>query len=187
MSIRVCKYCNSEANTYEDLVFFVTDSGSKYGKKNLCTTCQKERRTYVKKRASGDYLRKCLYCGVEAKTQEDLCEFVNHKDATHGKRNMCIECKKDKDSSPERRDSTFMRLYGVTAAEYDECMSTSHYCEHCGTDKKLCYDHDHDYRGVEAFRGVLCQACNGAVGILGDTLESINRMSNYLRRYEEKK
>ena len=187
MYIRTCKYCDSSAETFEDLEYFVTDKGSKYGKKNLCTTCQKDRRVYKKKRPSGDYLRKCLYCGVEAKTQEDLYEFVNHKDALHGKRNMCVECKRDKDAAPERRNATFLRLYGVTVEEYEECMSTSDCCEHCGTTNNLCYDHDHDKRGVEAFRGVLCQPCNGALGILGDTLSSINRMGNYLKRYERRK
>jgi len=187
MYTRRCKYCSKEAHTDSDLVYFVTDKHSKYGKKNLCLDCQKSRRTYKKKRESGEYLRKCLYCGVEAKTLEDLEEFVNHSEATHGKRNMCITCKKRLDDTPERKSKEKQRRYGVSYEEYTQLMSTSHCCEICGDDKELVYDHDHSTTGVEAFRGVLCRACNGAIGILGDTLSDLNRAVAYLKRYERGK
>lgn len=189
MSLRKCKICNTTADKEEDLEYFVTDSSSKYGKKNKCKACEstQKKEEYSYKREKGDFLRKCLYCGVEAKTTADLEEFVNHSGATHGKRNMCIECKKKIDSSSERLEADKQRRYGVSILEYREAMNTSHCCEVCGSDKDLVYDHDHSLTGIEAFRGVLCRACNGAIGILGDTLEDLNRAVAYLKRYERRK
>lgn len=138
-------------------------------------------------KAGPTYIRKCKHCEVEAHTLEDLEEFVNHSEAAHGKRNMCIECKKIKDAAPERVEAEKQRRYGISHREYVEAMKTSHCCEICGSDKELCYDHDHTTTGVEAFRGVLCRACNGAIGILGDTLSDVNRAVAYLKRYERKK
>lgn len=188
-TLRICKTCGLEACNEKDLEEFVTDIGSKYGKKNLCKVCDSKRKkeSYTYKRPIGDYLRKCLYCGVEAHTEEDLEEFVNHSEARHGKRNMCLACKKKLDASPDRIEAAKQKRYGISQEEYEEAMSTSHCCEICGSDKELCYDHDHSKTGMEAFRGVLCRACNGAIGILGDTLPAINRAAAYLKRYERKK
>ena len=181
--LRTCKKCGLIAQDEEDLEKFVTDMGSAYGKKNLCKKCDNTRRHIEKP----PYLRKCIYCGVEAHTEGDLEEFVNHSGAVHGKRNMCLECKKKIDRSPEREEQTKQRLYGVSQAEYIECMSTSHCCEICGSEQELVYDHDHSSTGLESFRGVLCRACNGAIGILGDKLSDLNRAVSYLKRYERKK
>ena len=186
--LRKCKYCSLEAYDAADLELFVTDSSSKHGKKNKCKACESriKKEKYDYKRPQGDYLRKCLYCGVEAHSVEDLEEFVNHSGGLHGKRNMCITCKKNIDSSYERKDAEKQRRYGVTLDEYEELMATSHCCEVCGSSEELVYDHDHSLTGAEAFRGVLCRACNGAIGILGDTLASLNRAVLYLQRYERR-
>lgn len=77
------------------------------------------------------------------------------------------------------------REYGITVEEYEARMNTSTVCEVCGkTESKnandmFCYDHDHT---TGEFRGVLCRACNQAIGLLGDTEEGLMRAVNYLRR-----
>lgn len=57
-------------------------------------------------------------------------------------------------------------------------------CEICGRPptaryKRLALDHDHE---TKAFRGWLCNRCNTALGMLGDTLEALERVVAYLRR-----
>jgi len=58
-------------------------------------------------------------------------------------------------------------------------------CKPCGSTDSLCYDHDHNKKGIVAFRGVLCRQCNQAIGQLGDTEEGILQALQYLRRYNE--
>jgi hypothetical protein len=72
----------------------------------------------------------------------------------------------------EIRDSqVWARLrqrYGVTRQEYEAKLDEQgHVCAICGekckTNQRLCVDHDHDTGDV---RGLLCHACNFALGIL---------------------
>ena len=52
-------------------------------------------------------------------------------------------------------------------------------CHNCGrTDQKLCFDHCHK---TLRHRGWLCDNCNRALGMLGDTIEDLERMIRYLR------
>ena len=59
-------------------------------------------------------------------------------------------------------------------------------CELCGRkegngrilDASLSLDHDHT---TGEFRGWLCTPCNSALGRLGDTVEAIERVLDYLR------
>src|SRR5882672_1575066 len=54
-------------------------------------------------------------------------------------------------------------------------------CESCGKpcSKKLAADHDH---ATGKFRGWLCSRCNTGIGLLGDTLESVEAARAYLLR-----
>lgn len=50
-------------------------------------------------------------------------------------------------------------------------------CEICGGTKKLCYDHNHK---TGAYRGTLCDACNRALGFMGDSAERLAAAAKYL-------
>lgn len=55
-------------------------------------------------------------------------------------------------------------------------------CEVCGVQPPnwgLCLDHDHD---TGAFRGWLCNQCNGAMGFAGDDPERLRALADYLDR-----
>ena len=57
-------------------------------------------------------------------------------------------------------------------------------CDNCGkTESKLFFDHCHE---KNIFRGWLCQECNTGIAKLGDTLESLERTVNYLKKSELK-
>jgi len=62
-------------------------------------------------------------------------------------------------------------------------MATSSECQICGSTDKLCYDHCHT---TGKFRGVLCRSCNSAIGLLGDTKESLYKAYKYLKMIETK-
>ena len=60
--------------------------------------------------------------------------------------------------------------------EIKEYKETHFVCEICGKTEKLCVDHDHK---TKKFRGLLCQACNRALGWYENNKENIEK---YLAR-----
>lgn len=90
-------------------------------------------------------------------------------------------------NSPDKEKKRKMSIhvsknYGITLEEYNTCMETSSECEVCGRTTGLCYDHSHS---TMKFRGVLCSTCNRAIGQLGDTFKSIERVYNYLKERDK--
>lgn len=133
----------------------------------------------------GTAYRKCLACGLEALTKEDLELFVKKPNAKYCRANYCKIChnsrmREHEDTSKWNRRATAKRDYGITLEEYEACMSTSVVCEVCGTTENLCYDHDHI---TMKFRGVLCSSCNKHIGGLGDTLESVHKAYLYMLKH----
>jgi hypothetical protein len=68
------------------------------------------------------------------------------------------------------------KLYGLTL---DELISLGDKCEVCGDTERLCVDHNHFTGQV---RGLLCNRCNAALGMLGDSKDNIINLLNYLTR-----
>jgi hypothetical protein len=75
--------------------------------------------------------------------------------------------------------------YGLTFVEYEKLLEKQHFgCAICGRTqvenfkKRLCVDHCHATGKV---RGLLCTRCNTALGQLGDTVESMTKVLNYLK------
>jgi len=129
-------------------------------------------------------LRKCRICSKEAITVEDLEGFTKNNKSPYGRTTLCKPCGSIQ-SSKAPRHSRYKNVYGITADEYKRCMATATCCNKCGSIDSLCYDHDHNKKGIVAFRGVLCRQCNQAIGQLGDTEEGILQALQYLRRYNE--
>jgi hypothetical protein len=78
---------------------------------------------------------------------------------------------------PERQKEVKIRhLYGI---EISEIRPKPGACEICGSEhKKIVLDHCH-HSGV--FRGWICDPCNIALGNVGDSIETLERMIEYLR------
>ena len=125
--------------------------------------------------------RTCKPCGL---TSSNLSLFVKDKQSKYGRRLLCISCKvKENNKHPKQKDwktdYQVSKRYGIDRATYLERMATSSCCEICSSENNLCYDHDHI---TMKFRGVLCRSCNKAVGQLGDSVESLQRALDYLKR-----
>jgi hypothetical protein len=130
-------------------------------------------------------IRTCNDCEVECFCEELLpMWFVKAKNSKYGYRNLCIPCSvKRTNAHPGNKDwktdHQTKKRYGVDVETYKQRMATQSSCEICGSEKELCYDHDHM---TMEFRGVLCRGCNRSLGQLGDSLEGILKVVDYLRK-----
>jgi len=82
------------------------------------------------------------------------------------------------------KEQNLLRRYGFSVAEYDEMLAKQNgCCALCGcapsVDKALGVDHDH-VTGV--IRGLLCDPCNKALGLLRDDPALMVRAAEYVRR-----
>jgi len=81
--------------------------------------------------------------------------------------------------------------YGLTQARYSEmALAQGGLCAACGsppTDRdrgaKLVVDHDHE---TGAVRGLLCNLCNRALGLLRDDPRVLDGLTAYLARWKER-
>jgi len=133
-------------------------------------------------------IRICVDCKVECFCDELLpMWFVKNKGSKHGYRNLCIPCAvRRNEKHPKQKDwktnHQTNKRYGVDALTYKERMASQKSCEICDSTKELCYDHDHV---TMKFRGVLCRQCNRALGQLGDSLDRILKVVDYLKKAEQ--
>ena len=93
----------------------------------------------------------------------------------------CKECSTKVRKKYWKPHSSIRLKLKLTQAEVD-AITAPGACECCGaTDRKLCIDHNHD---TEKPRGLLCHNCNTALGLLGDSLSTIQSLSRYLAQRE---
>lgn len=71
------------------------------------------------------------------------------------------------------RNRKYRRKYGI------EPSSIPQSCEVCGSQTRISYDHSHI---SGKFRGWLCMKCNTALGLVGDNIETLERLIAYLKR-----
>lgn len=73
------------------------------------------------------------------------------------------------------------KQYGITLDEYATLLASQGgacaICRRQETGKRLAVDHDHTTGVV---RGLLCQKCNTALGLLGDDIHLIDAAWTYL-------
>jgi hypothetical protein len=86
------------------------------------------------------------------------------------------------------------RMYNVTLEWYKDTLEKQNYCcaickKHesqntvrCGKTLMLSVDHCHDTGEV---RGLLCNSCNRAIGMLGHSVSTLEEAIGYLTRYKE--
>ena len=78
------------------------------------------------------------------------------------------------------RRSELKYKYGITPEQYDEMWKAQgEGCAICGSDRKPRIDHCHQTGRV---RGILCDTCNRGLGMLGDNLETLRNVVQYLER-----
>ena len=123
---------------------------------------------------------KCSKCG-EKKVPE---EFSRSSKSSFGRVSSCKACQsldyKVKHIAYKKRgrEGYLRRNYGITTSEFEKLVELSgEMCGCCGDRTKLYVDHCHDTGNI---RGLLCQKCNSAIGLLGDRLQGVQGALNYL-------
>jgi hypothetical protein len=107
-------------------------------------------------------------------------EFTPRKEVPSGHTSSCKQCRNARYANTNRA-SRYQREYDITLEEYEALLEKQNGV--CGICKKpqstfLCVDHDHTTGEV---RGLLCTPCNRGLGLLGDTLNSIENAYDYLK------
>lgn len=89
-----------------------------------------------------------------------------------------------KKPNPEKtRNARYLRVYGITVEQYNHLLEAqNNRCAGCNKHKddfkvKLAVDHCHKSGKV---RGLLCDLCNRALGMLKDDPETLKRLIDYL-------
>ena len=103
-----------------------------------------------------------------------------------GKSQIRDKAKEAYKKNPEKsRNWNLISKYGITGKDYDILWHLQgEKCAVCGKkrqlgQKRFSLDHDHTTGQV---RGILCMSCNGALGVLGDDVNSLEKVIQYLRR-----
>lgn len=83
-------------------------------------------------------------------------------------------------------DKHLRNTYGITLDEYNALLVVqNNKCAGCGIDskdaprQKLYVDHCHN---TEKVRGLLCQHCNTALGMVKDNMETLSSLISYLKQ-----
>lgn len=136
---------------------------AKYGRSARCNVCRRKSRNDAYSKLTG--YSKALY-------------LLRSKEYTARKKKANPAAYK-----MECRQFNLMSAYGITIAEYNALMkSQKHRCLICRIHKDeltrgLVVDHCHDTGKV---RGLLCQRCNTAIGMIDDSPQMCARASMYL-------
>lgn len=78
-----------------------------------------------------------------------------------------------------------LKKYNLTPEQFDAMVhEQGGACAICRSVERLCVDHDH---GSGVVRGLLCSTCNAALGLLGDTAETLAQAVGYLVRFERRR
>lgn len=166
--------CNEEYNLtgeFKECIQcgFPFELSSKQSNKIYCSHNCYVNRNYVLDGRGNRVLKICTGC----KEGKPVGEFYNYKvkGRKQDKRSTCKKCDYHIQA---------MRRYGITSKKtIIELFEKANFkCETCGSTERLNIDHCHD-NGV--IRGILCNECNKALGLLKDDPKTLQNLLNYLR------
>lgn len=205
---RICTKCN----VCKPLDEFSAAPRGKYGRKASCKACDAARHAALhppkprewrplREPFTGDEMKTCTKCG-ETKRLGDNFSLSKRATATTNAvyKPICKPCSSAQAiqwfrDNPERVAAAShranLRVYGLTPDDYAALLAAQGCrCAICGLDEpnahgrtgkkfRLSVDHCH---GTGRIRGLLCQKCNRAIGLLGDSVELLRKAIDYLER-----
>lgn len=141
-------------------------------------------------------MKRCTGCNTE-KDIESFSPNGKTRKGTQKYRSQCKECESSRQDSirastpntsryskSRRKGYQLKRSFGMTYDEWVSLMDSRGWaCEICSrtvetSGRTLAVDHDHTSGEI---RGVLCQRCNCAIGLLSENPEHIANAINYLK------
>jgi len=138
---------------------------------------------------------KCLTC-------KPLSDFSSRPANRDGYQGSCKRCACDQQqarnridpsrTARNRRNSQLLNDYGISVDDYERmlmeqqglcacCRQSETYVHSNGKVYALSVDHDH---ATGKIRGLLCHACNRAIGLLGDSVDRLQAAIDYLKAGE---
>jgi hypothetical protein len=170
-----CRNCKIEKPKTE----FNRSSGYPDGVSTICRDCEEERREIRMAREIPVILDGAIKRCTSCNTDKEVTEFNKQKGGKDGIRSSCRDCE---------RSNQLERDYGIDKNEYDRMLEKQEgLCAICRIAESLTFnekvvllsvDHCHATGKV---RGLLCRACNMAIGALRDDPKILDRAANYLR------
>ena len=109
--------------------------------------------------------------------------YMRNRDRLLAKQKAYTETLTPEERRLRARRARLKMSYGISLEQYDELVAAqNNQCAICakeGTDEELlAIDHCHDSLEI---RGLLCRTCNAGIGLLGDTIEGLERALAYLK------
>lgn len=164
----------------------VSENGTK-----VCSKCGKEKPVseFSKDKNSSDgYTYQCKEC----RNKKYREYYAAHPEKRKEKNDKQKDLRKEYYSNPERkfayRKRYIEREFGIKYEDYDKMLEEQHgVCAICGKPetkpnaKYLAVDHNHETGEV---RGLLCNNCNRALGLLKDNVDVLQNAINYLKKHE---
>lgn len=177
---RICRTCEQEKFPNE----FYTDS--RYPKGDIhCSECRRQKvrlwRIENKERAA-EIGRKSRSRNPEAARKR-----ANEWHAKNRERHLAYMAGRRKTHADQITSSKLKAAFGITLAEYLSMLEGQHsQCAICGKSpsqnkKRLAVDHCHSTNKI---RGLLCSACNKAIGLFSDNIRHLQSAIQYLSKYE---
>ena len=120
---------------------------------------------------------------VRCNKSKSVLLFYKDNRASDGRQSTCKEC-----SAKSQRKSKYMRRFGLSLEEYEDMANRQNdSCSICGIhrsflNKDLVVDHNHITGKI---RGLLCDTCNRAIGLLKDNIDVLLNAITYLREEDE--
>lgn len=205
------KICNKCTETKE-LDQFGTDGRNKDGKQGICNQCKDAAKKAKREErvANKDYKtlseKTCNKCGV----LKPVSDFYKDRAMNDGHSSICKTCKtatvykwrkenkpkynalaaKWRDKNPDKQHATdIKRIYGLSIERYNEMLTEQGCkCKICSKPHdpslkrgRLYVDHCHKSGEV---RGLICGACNSAIGLFNDDVDLIARAIAYVKKHK---
>lgn len=124
--------------------------------------------------------KRCAQCKVHKPISEFCPRGDNYPGLYHSYCKLCFVERRCSNRDSRRR-SHWLYRYGMTEREYNELLDRQqHRCAICRTEtpgKLLHVDHCHQNNRI---RGLLCGACNRALGIFQDSVVNLSNAIIYL-------
>lgn len=174
-------YC-SKCGKFKPVTEFGEDKKAPNGRRYHCLLCE-----------STPTAARCSKCGKS----KPVAEFAPNKKAPNGLRSYCRSCEHDQYLERKARQRVNMRSrnlrvkFGMDEAAYQKLFNAQGgVCAIChkpetkvlnGALLQLAIDHDHETGQI---RGLLCNACNVALGLFRDNVDNLQNAVEYLKSHK---
>jgi hypothetical protein len=113
-----------------------------------------------------------------AKHRDKVLARNNEWNRTHKEQILAYQKRYHAENARKRKNDELQKLYGMSIDDFDKLAKEQDYrCKGCNKIKKLVVDHNHVTGEV---RGLLCNKCNPALGLLEDNKETLRALILHL-------